>query len=105
MIVICAWCDRNIGEKEGRGITPGICDECLKKLESRELQVGRGLTSGRCHCCMIRFVWGSPVRLKKALCPFCHTALRRTTHLFKRGISMAIDRPDIRKRLFGSSGE
>ena len=29
MDVICAWCKKKIGEKEGDGETHGICDDCL----------------------------------------------------------------------------
>ena len=36
MLIKCAWCDRIVGEKEGKGITHTICDECLKKLTTGE---------------------------------------------------------------------
>jgi len=29
MDIICAWCEKKLGEKEGDGITHGICDDCL----------------------------------------------------------------------------
>jgi len=29
MEVICAWCQKKLGEKDGEGITHGICDSCL----------------------------------------------------------------------------
>jgi hypothetical protein len=97
MTVVCAWCDKHLEEAERQGSTVGICEECLEKLESGNLRMGRGLTSGRCPRCMIRFIWNTSVRLKNALCPFCHTPLKHTTHQFKSGISMAIDRPHIKK--------
>ncbi|MCX6724432.1 MAG: hypothetical protein NT155_04705 [Candidatus Staskawiczbacteria bacterium] len=34
MKIVCAWCRKEIGEKEVEGesgITHGICDECLQK--------------------------------------------------------------------------
>ena len=37
MRIVCAWCNKTTGEKEGQGTTHGICDECLKKLESGHL--------------------------------------------------------------------
>ncbi len=33
--VICAWCNKSLGEKDGKGITGvshGICKDCLDKL-------------------------------------------------------------------------
>ena len=27
--IICAWCGKKLGEKEGEGTTHGICDDCL----------------------------------------------------------------------------
>jgi len=33
--IVCAWCGKELGEKEGpegtEGTTPGICDDCLFK--------------------------------------------------------------------------
>jgi len=36
MKIVCAWCGKEMGEKEGEGIegaTHSICDECLEKLK------------------------------------------------------------------------
>jgi len=36
MKVVCAWCGKHMGEKDGRGVegtSHGICKECLSKLE------------------------------------------------------------------------
>ena len=35
MKVVCAWCDKDMGEKDGKGvegISHGICEECLEKV-------------------------------------------------------------------------
>ncbi len=35
MKVICAWCNKDMGEKGGKdveGISHGVCEECLTKL-------------------------------------------------------------------------
>ena len=37
MIVICAWCDKDLGDKEPLGnndISHGICKECAKVLKA-----------------------------------------------------------------------
>jgi len=37
MKVVCAWCDKEIGEKNGggiEGVSHGICEVCSKKLEA-----------------------------------------------------------------------
>lgn len=31
--IICAWCDEVIGEKEGDGVTHGICPACAERLK------------------------------------------------------------------------
>jgi len=31
MDLICAWCKKKLGEKEGDGETHGICDDCLNR--------------------------------------------------------------------------
>lgn len=39
MKIICAWCDKDMGEVDGEGVegvSHGICDECLKKIEAEE---------------------------------------------------------------------
>ena len=34
MQVICAWCLTPLGEKEGEGVSHGICVKCFEHLES-----------------------------------------------------------------------
>ena len=37
MKIMCAWCDKDMGEKDGEGIegvSHSICDVCLNRLES-----------------------------------------------------------------------
>jgi hypothetical protein len=35
---VCAWCQKNMGEKEGDGgVTHGICEDCAAKME-KELE-------------------------------------------------------------------
>ena len=39
MKVVCAWCDKDMGEKDGKGvegISHGICEECLAKVLKEE---------------------------------------------------------------------
>ena len=39
MKVICAWCGKDMGEKNGegvKGISHSICEECLEKLKAEE---------------------------------------------------------------------
>jgi len=39
MRVVCAWCGKDLGEKEGAGkeeVSHGICQECLAKLEVKK---------------------------------------------------------------------
>ena len=39
MRIVCAWCGKDLGEKEGAGkekVTHGICQECLAKLEAQK---------------------------------------------------------------------
>ena len=39
MKVICAWCGKSMGEKEGEGVegvSHGICEECLEKLKAEK---------------------------------------------------------------------
>ena len=47
MKIVCAWCGKDMGEKEARGaegVTHSICKECLAKLmtkvESKSSTVG-----------------------------------------------------------------
>ena len=38
MKVICAWCGKSLGEKDGQGvegISHGMCAECQEKLEKK----------------------------------------------------------------------
>lgn len=38
MKITCAWCGKDIGEKDGEGVngvSHGICEECLTKIEVR----------------------------------------------------------------------
>lgn len=37
MKIMCAWCNKEIGEKDGggiEGVSHGICEACSKKLEA-----------------------------------------------------------------------
>jgi len=37
MKIVCAWCDKEKGEKNGggvEGVSHSICEECLEKLEA-----------------------------------------------------------------------
>ena len=48
MKVICAWCGKDLGSKEGNGIegtSHSICDRCADKLV---LEMKRLLESGEC---------------------------------------------------------
>lgn len=36
MLIVCAWCGKEMGEKEGEGVSHSICEECLKKVEEEE---------------------------------------------------------------------
>lgn len=41
MKVVCAWCGKDMGEKEGQGeegITHSMCDECREKWETERQQ-------------------------------------------------------------------
>lgn len=31
MLVSCAWCQKEMGWKEGEGVTHGICEDCYEK--------------------------------------------------------------------------
>ena len=38
MKIICAWCGKDLGEKDGKGvkgISHGVCDKCLSELEAK----------------------------------------------------------------------
>lgn len=43
MQIVCAWCKRVLGEKQGEGVTHGICPECLAKLEQEMATLRRHL--------------------------------------------------------------
>lgn len=50
MKIVCAWCGRDMGEKDSRcmeGVSHGICGECVAKLEAR--RVANYSTSQRFH--------------------------------------------------------
>jgi len=36
MRIVCSWCGKDMGVKKGRGITHGICEDCIKKIENGE---------------------------------------------------------------------
>lgn len=38
MKIVCAWCNKNMGEKNGRGVegvTHGMCKQCLAKFMAK----------------------------------------------------------------------
>lgn len=40
--VVCAWCGKDMGEKEGdgvEGVSHGMCEECYKKSKSKEEKI------------------------------------------------------------------
>lgn len=46
MKIVCAWCGKDMGEKDGEGIegiSHGVCEECLSKLDvEAENKTGAG---------------------------------------------------------------
>ena len=44
MKIVCAWCNKNMGEKNGRGVkgvTHGICKQCFAKfMAEAEINIG-----------------------------------------------------------------
>jgi len=45
LIVQCAWCNKPLGQKDGKGvsgISHGICKSCVKKYFKKELLNVRG---------------------------------------------------------------
>jgi len=39
MKIVCAWCGKNLGEKDGEGeegVTHGLCQECFDKMKVKE---------------------------------------------------------------------
>jgi len=46
---LCAWCGKNMGEKEpldDKRATHGLCDKCAKKLENKETKTMKELKQG-----------------------------------------------------------
>ncbi len=43
MTIVCAWCKKVMGEKQGTGTTHGICPECLAKLQAQIVTFRRHL--------------------------------------------------------------
>jgi len=43
MTIICAWCGRMLGQKQGEGVTHGICPQCLAKLQAEIVTLRRHL--------------------------------------------------------------
>jgi len=43
MQIVCAWCGRILGEKQGTGTTHGICPQCLAKLQAEIVTLRRHL--------------------------------------------------------------
>ncbi len=40
MKIVCSWCGKDTGEKDGRsmeGISHGICGDCVAKLEAKRV--------------------------------------------------------------------
>ncbi len=46
MKIVCAWCGKDVGEKDGEGIegiSHGVCEECLSKFDvEAENNIGAG---------------------------------------------------------------
>ncbi len=43
MRITCAWCGKDMGEKDGKGKsgnTHGICEECLAKVQKEQEKAG-----------------------------------------------------------------
>jgi len=43
MTIICAWCGRMLGQKQGEGVTHGFCPDCLAKLQNEIVTLRRHL--------------------------------------------------------------
>ena len=43
MQIVCAWCGRVIGQKQGEGVTHGICPQCLARLQAEIATLRRHL--------------------------------------------------------------
>lgn len=53
MKVVCAWCGKDMAEKDGGGTegnSHGICSECLAKLEEKEQNGTEGKAEQERHC-------------------------------------------------------
>ncbi len=50
MKIMCAWCDKDMGEKDGKGIegiSHGICEECLEECLSKlEVEAKNKISAG-----------------------------------------------------------
>ena len=56
MKVVCSWCGRDTGEKDGKnieGVSHGICGDCVAKLEAR--RAGNNFTLPRFNI-LIRYL-------------------------------------------------
>lgn len=96
MKIVCMFCQEVVGEKEGKGSTATVCDECQDWAASGQNTDGIS-TTGKCAACNIRFTWSAPVRLRNPRCPYCHGPLKRTSHLFQ-GKTVAVRRPPVQYR-------
>jgi len=43
MQIVCAWCKKVMGTKQGTGTTHGICPDCLAKLQQEMATLRRHL--------------------------------------------------------------
>ena len=43
MQIVCAWCKKVMGTKQGKGTTHGICPQCLAKLKQEIATLRRHL--------------------------------------------------------------
>ena len=39
MTIICSWCTAYMGEKDGEGVTHGICRTCAEKMKAEALRL------------------------------------------------------------------
>ena len=45
--IVCAWCSRDMGQKDGQGkegVSHSICDKCVAELEKLKGEVAAGRT-------------------------------------------------------------
>jgi len=67
--VICAWCNKDMGTKDGQGvsgISHGICPECCSKMDMPKRQ-----------CLRCGHEW-APRTPKPLQCPKCHSPYWQT---------------------------